>query len=27
MLPYYFSAMTMEAVGDAAGLMIVEIKR
>ena len=27
MLPYYFSAMTMEAVGDAASLMIVEIKR
>ena len=27
MLPYYFSAMTMEAVGDAAGLMIIEIKR
>ena len=27
MLPYYFSAMTMEAVGDAANLMIMEIKR
>ena len=27
MLPYYFSAMTMEAVGDAANLMIQEIKR
>ena len=27
MLPYYFSAMTMEAVGDAANLMILEIKR
>ena len=27
MLPYYFSAMTMEAVGDAAQLMIEEIKR
>lgn len=27
MLPYYFSAMTMEAVGDAAFLMIEEIKR
>jgi K(+)-stimulated pyrophosphate-energized sodium pump len=27
MLPYYFSAMTMEAVGDAANLMIAEIKR
>mmetsp|Transcript_25385 Transcript_25385/g.17934 ORF Transcript_25385/g.17934 Transcript_25385/m.17934 type:complete len:497 (+) Transcript_25385:322-1812(+) len=27
MLPYYFSAMTMEAVGDAAQLMIIEIKR
>ena len=27
MLPYYFSAMTMEAVGDAASLMIIEIKR
>ena len=27
MLPYYFSAMTMEAVGDAASLMIMEIKR
>lgn len=27
MLPYYFSAMTMEAVGDAANLMIYEIKR
>jgi inorganic pyrophosphatase len=27
MLPYYFSAMTMEAVGDAANLMIHEIKR
>lgn len=27
MLPYFFSAMTMEAVGDAASLMIVEIKR
>lgn len=27
MLPYYFSAMTMEAVGDAAFLMIDEIKR
>jgi len=27
MLPYYFSAMTMEAVGDAATLMIEEIKR
>jgi inorganic pyrophosphatase len=27
MLPYYFSAMTMEAVGDAAELMIKEIKR
>ena len=27
MLPYYFSAMTMEAVGDAANLMIIEIKR
>ena len=27
MLPYYFSAMTMEAVGDAANLMIDEIKR
>ena len=26
MLPYIFSAMTMEAVGDAASLMIVEIK-
>ena len=27
MLPYYFTAMTMEAVGDAANLMIQEIKR
>lgn len=27
MLPYFFSAMTMEAVGDAASLMIEEIKR
>jgi len=27
MLPYYFSAMTMEAVGDAASQMIEEIKR
>ena len=27
MLPYYFSAMTMEAVGDAAFKMIEEIKR
>ena len=27
MLPYYFSAMTMEAVGDAASLMILEIQR
>lgn len=27
MLPYFFSAMTMEAVGDAASLMIIEIKR
>ena len=27
MLPYYFSAMTMEAVGDAASLMIREIER
>ena len=25
MLPYYFSAMTMEAVGDAAQEMIVEV--
>ena len=27
MLPYYFSAMTMEAVGEAASLMIIEIQR
>lgn len=27
MLPYWFSAMTMTAVGDAAQMMIVEIKR
>jgi len=27
MLPYYFCAMTMEAVGDAAFEMIEEIKR
>jgi H+-translocating diphosphatase len=27
MLPYYFTAMTMEAVGDAASLMVSEIKR
>ena len=26
MLPYYFTAMTMEAVGDAASKMIQEIK-